>query len=51
MPKTKNLKTNNSNPGICRIEEIKSTISSLKPQVCQAEVYETWDNIFETESE
>ncbi len=50
MPKTK-IKNTTIESGICRIEEIKSTISSLKPQVCKAEVYETWDNIFETETE
>jgi hypothetical protein len=53
MAKTKIQKNQNANTesGTCRIEEIKSTISSLKPQVCKAEVYETWDNIFETENE
>ncbi|MCL5410756.1 MAG: hypothetical protein M1324_02775 [Patescibacteria group bacterium] len=50
MAKIKTQKTKNTTieSGTCRIEEIKSTISSLKPQVCKAEVYETWDNIFET---
>lgn len=47
MAKTK-TKNTTIESGTCRIEEIKSTISSLKPQVCKAEVYETWDNIFET---
>lgn len=44
MPKIKTQ--NNTDLGLERIEEIKSSICSSKPQTCKAEVYETWDNVF-----
>lgn len=45
-------KTTSIDAGIDRIDEIKKKISSSKPnQFCKAEVYETWDNIFESENE
>jgi len=52
MPKTKtkNL-TDTANSGCGRIEEIKSVIASFKQQTCKAEVYETWDNIFNPEDQ
>ncbi len=37
--------------GIDRIDQIKKEISQYKTQVCKAEVYETWDNIFEPEEQ
>lgn len=48
MAKTQTSKTNIEN-GVNRIEQIKSAISSFKPQTCKAEVYDTWDNLFEHE--
>ena len=30
-----------------QIEEIKSRISGSQPSYCKAEVYETWQNIFQ----
>lgn len=50
MPKTKTSKIN-IDTGTGRIEEIKSVISSFKSQTCKAEVYDTWDNIFEPEGQ
>lgn len=48
--KTKNL-TDTADTACGRIEEIKSAITSFKPQTCKAEVYETWDNIFDPEDQ
>ena len=40
----------NIESGLERIEEIKKNICSCKPsENCKAEVYEMWDDIFESE--
>lgn len=43
MTKKQKIQTNCENP----IEEIKSRISNCTSNFCKAEVYETWQNIFE----
>jgi hypothetical protein len=50
MQKTNITKTN-IDSGMSRIEQIKSAISSFKPKTCKAEVYDTWDNLFEHEDQ
>ena len=50
--KNKNKKFDPLSEGLARIEEIKNNISSYgKPKLAKAQVYQMWEDIFETDEQ